>query len=70
MAAAHGIASIVSDRELREDYIIPSPFDRGVAVAVAAAVSEQAQREGTADAQGDEIGYAPGDTAEFRSLGA
>jgi malate dehydrogenase (oxaloacetate-decarboxylating) len=68
MAAAHGIASIVSDRELREDYIIPSPFNRDVAVAVAAAVSEQAQREGTADAHGDEIGYAPGDTTEFRAL--
>src|SRR3954468_24191653 len=31
MAAAHGIASIVSERELREDYIIPSPFNRHVA---------------------------------------
>jgi malate dehydrogenase (oxaloacetate-decarboxylating) len=70
MAAAHGIASIVTERELREDYIIPSPFNRDVAEAVAAAVAEQAQREGTADAHGDEIGYAPGDTAEFRALGS
>lgn len=69
MAAAHGIASIVGERELREDYIIPSPFNRDVPEAVAAAVAEQAQREGTADAHGDEIGYAPGDTAEFRALG-
>jgi malate dehydrogenase (oxaloacetate-decarboxylating) len=70
MAAAHGIASLVSDRELREDYIIPSPFNRGVADAVAAAVAEQAQREGTAEAHGDEVGYAPGETAEFRALGS
>jgi malate dehydrogenase (oxaloacetate-decarboxylating) len=69
MAAAQGIASIVRDDELREDYIIPSPFNRDVADAVAAAVAEQAQREGTAEAQGDEIGYAPGETAEFRALG-
>jgi malate dehydrogenase (oxaloacetate-decarboxylating) len=70
MAAVHGIASLVSDRELREDYIIPSPFNRGVADAVAAAVAEQAQREGTAEAHGDEVGYAPGETAEFRALGS
>jgi malate dehydrogenase (oxaloacetate-decarboxylating) len=61
MAAARGIASIVGDAELREDYIIPSPFNRDVAVAVAAAVSEQAKRDGSAEAHGDEIGYAPGD---------
>src|SRR4051812_40038719 len=68
MAAAHGIASIVGDRELREDHIIPSPFNRDVPEAVAAAVAEQAQREGTAEAQGDEIGYAPGETQEFGAM--
>jgi malate dehydrogenase (oxaloacetate-decarboxylating) len=68
MAAARGIASIVLDAELREDYIIPSPFNRHVADAVAAAVAEQAQLEGTAEAHGDEIGYAPGETAEFRAV--
>jgi malate dehydrogenase (oxaloacetate-decarboxylating) len=68
MAAARGIASIVLDGELREDYIIPSPFNRDVAEAVAAAVAAQAQREGTAEAHGDEIGYAPGDTTEFRAV--
>jgi malate dehydrogenase (oxaloacetate-decarboxylating) len=67
MAAARGIASIVLDSELREDYIIPSPFNRDFADAVAAAVGEQAQLEGTASAHGDEIGYAPGDTTEFRA---
>jgi malate dehydrogenase (oxaloacetate-decarboxylating) len=61
MAAARGIASIVTDAELREDYIIPSPFNRDVAVAVAAAVAAQAKHEGSADARGDEIGYAPAD---------
>jgi malate dehydrogenase (oxaloacetate-decarboxylating) len=65
MAAARGIAGIVPDAELREDYIIPSVFNRDVAEAVAAAVAGQAKREGTAEADGGEIGYAPGDTAEF-----
>ena len=60
MAAARGIASIVTDAELREDYIIPSPFNRDVAVAVADAVAAQAKAEGSAVANGDEIGYAPG----------
>ena len=67
MAAARGIASIVGE-DLREDYIVPSPFNRDVADAVAAAVAEQAKRDGDADARGDEIGYAPGDTQEFRAI--
>src|SRR4051812_22042000 len=48
MAAARGIASIVADDELREDYIIPSVFNRDVADAVAAAVADQAKAQGTA----------------------
>jgi malate dehydrogenase (oxaloacetate-decarboxylating) len=68
MAAARGIASIVTDDELREDYIIPSVFNRDVADAVAAAVADQAKAQGAADARGDEIGYAPGDTEEFRAV--
>jgi malate dehydrogenase (oxaloacetate-decarboxylating) len=68
MAAARGIASIVADDELREDYIIPSVFNRGVCDAVAAAVADQAKAQGTADARGDEIGYAPGETEEFRAV--
>ncbi|HEX9482049.1 MAG TPA: NAD-dependent malic enzyme, partial [Solirubrobacteraceae bacterium] len=36
MAAARAIAAIVDDSELREDYIIPSVFNRDVAPAVAA----------------------------------
>ncbi len=61
MAAARGIASIVPDEELRDDYIIPSVFNRDVAPAVAAAVGEQARLAGTAEA-GLEVGYAQGDT--------
>jgi malate dehydrogenase (oxaloacetate-decarboxylating) len=68
MAAARGIAGIVPDDELREDHIIPSPFNREVPAAVAAAVAEQAKREGAAEADGDRIGYAPGDTQEFGAL--
>jgi malate dehydrogenase (oxaloacetate-decarboxylating) len=70
MAAARGIAEIVADDELREDYIIPSVFDRSVADAVADAVAAQAKRQGTAAAGGDEVGYAPGDTADFRAVDA
>jgi len=61
MAAARAIAAIVEEGELREDYIIPSVFNREVAPAVAAAVAEQARAAGTALA-GQEIGFAPGDT--------
>jgi malate dehydrogenase (oxaloacetate-decarboxylating) len=50
MAAAHGIASVVSDEELREDYIIPSVFNADVCPAVSRAVAEEAQREGMARA--------------------
>jgi malate dehydrogenase (oxaloacetate-decarboxylating) len=50
MAAAQGIASVVSDEELREDYIIPSVFTADVCPAVSRAVAEEAQREGMARA--------------------
>jgi malate dehydrogenase (oxaloacetate-decarboxylating) len=68
MAAARGIASIVADAELREDYIVPSVFNRDVADAVAAAVADQAKAQGAAEARGDEIGYGPGDTEEFKAV--
>jgi malate dehydrogenase (oxaloacetate-decarboxylating) len=61
MAAARAIAAIVGDEELREDYIIPSVFNRDVAPAVAAAVGDQARAAGTALA-GGEVGFAAGDT--------
>ena len=68
MAAARVIAEIVGEDELREDYIVPSVFDRSVADAVAEAVASQAKEQGAAAAAGDEVGYAPGDTADFRAL--
>jgi malate dehydrogenase (oxaloacetate-decarboxylating) len=45
-AAARAIAQIVPTEELREDYIIPSVFNREVAPAVAAAVAAQAAAGG------------------------
>jgi malate dehydrogenase (oxaloacetate-decarboxylating) len=48
LAAAKGIAEVVADEDLSEDYIIPSVFDREVAPAVAAAVIEEARRAGIA----------------------
>ncbi|MGH2923539.1 MAG: NAD(P)-dependent malic enzyme, partial [Solirubrobacterales bacterium] len=48
LAAAKGIADVVSDDDLSEDYVIPSVFNRDVAPAVAAAVVEEAKREGLA----------------------
>jgi malate dehydrogenase (oxaloacetate-decarboxylating) len=62
MAAARAIAEIVRDDELREDYIIPSVFNREVVGAVAAAVADEARAGGTAEA-GDEMGF--GATEEF-----
>lgn len=61
MAAAEAIAGIVEESELREDYIIPSVFNRDVAPVVAAAVAEQARATHTARA-GQEVGFAHGDT--------
>ena len=68
MAAARAIAAIVDESELREDYIIPSVFNRDVAPAVAAAVAEQARAAGTALA-GQEVGFAQGDTMTGSSSG-
>jgi len=64
-AAARAIAEIVSDDELREDYIIPSVFNRDVAPAVAAAVAAEARASGTAEA-GAELGF--GSTEEFGAV--
>ena len=61
MVAARAIADIVDEAELRDDYIIPSVFNRDVAPAVAAAVAEQARASGTAVA-GQQVGFAQGDT--------
>jgi len=64
-AAARAIAAIVGDDELREDYIIPSVFNREVAPAVAAAVASEARESGLA-AAGMEVGF--GQTEEFEVL--
>ncbi|HEV3229025.1 MAG TPA: NAD-dependent malic enzyme [Solirubrobacteraceae bacterium] len=64
LAAARAIADIVTDDELREDYIIPSVFNRDVAPAVASAVAEQAKASGTA-AAGSEVGFAPSDSSRL-----
>src|SRR5204862_3461234 len=60
MAAAHAIAGVVAPEELREDYVIPSVFNRDVAPKVAAAVARAAREAGLAQA-GDEIGFASTD---------
>ncbi|MDQ6778723.1 MAG: NAD-dependent malic enzyme [Actinomycetota bacterium] len=65
-AAARAIADIVSTDELREDYIIPSVFNREVVGAVAQAVADEARDSGTAEA-GIEMGFAA--TEEMRIPG-
>jgi malate dehydrogenase (oxaloacetate-decarboxylating) len=62
LAAARGIASVVADDELDEDYIIPSVFNRDVAREVAAAVAEVAER-------GDEDEAAEQPTVERATVG-
>ena len=46
IAAANAIAGLISDEELTPDYIIPAPFDKRVAAAVAKAVREAAIKTG------------------------
>ena len=48
LAASYAIASLTKKEELRDDYIIVSPFDRRVAETVAAAVTKAAQEDGVA----------------------
>jgi malate dehydrogenase (oxaloacetate-decarboxylating) len=48
VAAAHAIASVVSRRELHEEYVIPSVFNKKVAPAVAREVVRAAQQRGLA----------------------
>ncbi len=67
MEAARAMARIVADDELREDYIIPSVFNRDVVGAVAAAVAAEALASGAGDADAqiefgatEEYGVVPG----------
>ncbi|MBP2650502.1 MAG: NAD-dependent malic enzyme [Firmicutes bacterium] len=48
LAAAHAIAGLIQDHELREDYVVPDAFDPRVAPAVAAAVAKAAMDSGVA----------------------
>lgn len=48
IAAAEAIASLISDEELKPEYIIPSPFDTRVPREVAKAVAEAARKSGVA----------------------
>ncbi|WP_054948623.1 NAD(P)-dependent malic enzyme [Numidum massiliense] len=48
ITAAYAIADLIDDRERRADYVIPAPFDKRVAPAVAAAVAEAAMASGVA----------------------
>ena len=47
-AASHALADLVSDEELRNDYILPMAFDPRVGKTVAKAVAEAARRTGVA----------------------
>ncbi len=59
IAAAKAIAALVPENELNAEYIIPKPFDRRVAPAVAAAVAKAAMDTGVARLKRD-----PADIAE------
>lgn len=48
MAASYAIASLVSDEELNEEYILPKAFDKRIAPTVAKAVAEAARKSGVA----------------------
>ncbi|WP_322171258.1 NAD(P)-dependent malic enzyme [Acutalibacter caecimuris] len=48
VAAARALAGLIPDSELREDYIIPSAFNKDVAPAIAAAVAQAAKTTGVA----------------------
>ena len=48
LAAAYAIAGLVSEEELKPEYIIPNPFDKRVAKAVAEAVAKAAKETGVA----------------------
>lgn len=47
-AAVYAIADLIKDQDLKEDYVIPAPFDARVAPAVAAAVARTAMETGVA----------------------
>ena len=50
LAASRAIASLITEEELNEDYIIPSPFDKRVCACVAEEVGRVAREQGIAKA--------------------
>ncbi len=48
LAAAKALSGLITDEEIREDYIIPMPFDKRVRPAVAEAVAKAARDTGVA----------------------
>lgn len=48
IAAAYALAGLISDKDLKEDYILPLAFDPRVRDAVAAAVADAARKSGVA----------------------
>lgn len=48
MAASYAIASLVTDDELKDDYILPPSFDERIGKTVAAAVADTARKTGVA----------------------
>jgi malate dehydrogenase (oxaloacetate-decarboxylating) len=58
IAAAHGIADVIPESELSEEYIIPSVFNRDVVDAVASAVAREARHAGVIRGESS-VGVAP-----------
>ena len=48
IAAAYAIASLVDDKDLNEDYILPYAFDERIKETVAGAVADAAVKDGVA----------------------
>ncbi len=48
LAASYALANLIADDELNEEYVIPSPFDKRVAPAVAKAVADKAIQQNLA----------------------
>ncbi|MFW5980872.1 MAG: malic enzyme-like NAD(P)-binding protein, partial [Halanaerobiaceae bacterium] len=47
-AAAYALADLISEKELKTDYVIPKPFDERVGPSVAASVAQTAVETGSA----------------------
>ena len=55
IAAARAIAAVIPEEELTAEYVIPSSFDKRVALAVANAVAKEAEKEGISRVAYEEI---------------